>query len=172
MDELDKALAVALKGDAAAAAVQSLREQVAAWGLALPPATPFACDFGLGRFDEIGEVEVWVANEVAAGYCGKFLFVRDGQTCPMHCHRTKHETFYLVKGQVRMDCGGVVRTMGAGDVLPVPPGVRHAFTGMGPALLLEVSMPCVVDDNVFDDDRIPIGANWRGRNHEPHTRSV
>jgi mannose-6-phosphate isomerase-like protein (cupin superfamily) len=163
VDELDKALSVALTGAAAAAAVRALREQAAAWGLVLPPATPFACDFGLGRFDEIGEVEVWIANETAAGYCGKFLFVKDGQTCPLHCHRTKHETFFMVKGQVRMVCGGRTWSMGTGEVLPVPPGVQHAFTGLGPALLLEVSMPCIVDDNVFADERIPIGANWRGR---------
>ncbi len=161
MDELDKALAVALRGEAAAAAVQALRDQVQAWGLALPPAPPFACDFGLGRFDEIGEVEVWIANETRAGYCGKFLFVKDGQTCPMHRHRIKHETFFVVKGTVRMVCDDVPRTMGPGDVLPMPPGVRHAFTGIGPALLLEVSTPCLVDDNLFDDPRIPIGGNRR-----------
>jgi mannose-6-phosphate isomerase-like protein (cupin superfamily) len=69
----------------------------------------------------------------------------------------------MVKGQVRMVCGGRTWSMGTGEVLPVPPGVQHAFTGLGPALLLEVSMPCIVDDNVFADERIPIGANWRGR---------
>lgn len=162
MDELDKAQAVALRGRDAEAAVRAMQDQVSAWGLALPATPPFACDFGLGRFSEVGEVEVWIANEVAAGYCGKFLFVQDGQTCPLHCHRQKHETFYIVKGEVRMACGGSTRVMHPGDVLPVPPGVRHSFTGVGPALLLEVSMPCLVDDNVFDDRRIPIGANWRG----------
>jgi mannose-6-phosphate isomerase-like protein (cupin superfamily) len=163
MDELDKVQAVALQGAQAAQAVQALREQASAWGLALPPTPPFACDFGLGRFAEIGEVEVWIANEAVAGYCGKFLFVQDGQTCPLHCHRVKHETFYIVKGDVRMVCAGVTRVLHPGDVLPVAPGVRHAFTGIGPALLLEVSMPCVLDDNVFADERIPIGSNWRGR---------
>jgi mannose-6-phosphate isomerase-like protein (cupin superfamily) len=162
MDELDKVQAVALQGAAAARAVQALRDQAAVWGLTLPPAPPFACDFGLGRFDEIGEVEVWIANEAAAGYCGKFLFVKDGQTCPLHCHRVKHETFYMVKGEVRMVCGGVTRVLRPGDVLPVAPGVQHAFTGIGPALLLEVSMPCVLEDNVFADARIPIGAKAAG----------
>jgi quercetin dioxygenase-like cupin family protein len=50
--------------------------------------------------------------------------------------------------------------MAPGDVLPVPPGKPHAFTGVGPALLLEVSKPCRVDDNYFDDRRIPIGGNY------------
>lgn len=163
MDELDRAQAVALRGREAEDAIRALRDQVSAWGLALPSTTPFACDFGLGRFREVGEVEVWIANEVAAGYCGKFLFVQDGQTCPLHCHRQKHETFFIVKGEVQMRYGEETRLLQAGDVLPVAPGEQHAFTGVGPALLLEVSMPCLIDDNVFADDRIPIGANWRGR---------
>jgi D-lyxose ketol-isomerase len=53
--------------------------------------------------------------------------------------------------------------MGPGDVLPVEPGRQHSFTGRGPALLLEVSTPCVVDDNDFADPAIPIGGNRQRR---------
>ena len=96
-------------------------------------------------------------NETQAGYCGKYLFVFDGQTCPQHRHTTKHETFFVVKGQVRMQFGERAFNLGEGDVLPVPPGTFHSFTGLGPALLLELSMPCEIDDNDFADQRIPIG---------------
>jgi mannose-6-phosphate isomerase-like protein (cupin superfamily) len=157
MDELDKALAIALTGEEADAAVEAMRRQVAEWGLALPDSPPFVCDFGLGRFAEIGEIETWIANETTAGYCGKLMFVFDGQTCPRHHHRTKHETFYILKGRVRMVVGEDAREMGEGAVLPVAPGTRHSFTGIGPALLLEISMPCLVDDNCFADPDIPIG---------------
>jgi mannose-6-phosphate isomerase-like protein (cupin superfamily) len=157
MEELDKALAIALTGAEADEAVAAMREQVAEWGLALPDSPPFVCDFGLGRFGEIGEIETWIANETVAGYCGKLMFVFDGQTCPLHHHQTKHETFYIMKGRVRMAVGEEVREMGEGDVLPVAPGVRHSFTGIGPALLLEVSMPCVIEDNCFANPEIPIG---------------
>jgi hypothetical protein len=47
-------------------------------------------------------------------------------------------------------------------VLPVEPGVFHCFTGVGPALLLELSMPCVVEDNEFADPHIPIGRRRHG----------
>jgi len=90
-------------------------------------------------------------------YCGKYLFVFDGQTCPEHGHRRKHETFFVVKGKVRMRCGGRAKVMTEGDVLPVPPGRKHSFTGIGPALLLELSMPCEIADNSFSNPRIPIG---------------
>ncbi len=60
----------------------------------MPPHEPLVSDFGLGDFYETGLIEYWVANEIQAGYCGKLLFVFGGQTCPMHWHKRKHETFF------------------------------------------------------------------------------
>jgi mannose-6-phosphate isomerase-like protein (cupin superfamily) len=162
MDELDKGLSISLHGPEAEAAVARFREQLAAWDLAMPPVEPLVLDFGLGEFERTGLIEYWVANELDAGYCGKFLYVHDGQTCPEHSHREKMETFYIVKGRVRIDYNGEPREMRPGDVLPVPPGDRHAFTGIGPALLLEISKPCVIDDNYFENRQIPIGGNYGG----------
>jgi len=164
MRELDKGLEIALKGPEAEEALSTYRRQIEAWGLAMPPAEPLVLDFGLGDFQRVGLVECWIANEVEAGYCGKFLFVVDGQTCPMHHHRVKHETFFIVKGRVRMTCDGTEREMIEGDVLPVDPGGAHRFTGIGPALLLEVSKPCMIDDNYFENTAIPVGGNYGGRN--------
>ncbi len=132
----------------------NIRNQVAAWGLIMPPVTPLPLHFGLNRFMEIGETEFWVANETDHGYCGKFLFVFDGQTCPYHHHRMKHETFFIVKGTVRMKVGEEEHLLHESDLLAMPPGVGHSFTGVGPALVLEVSMPSILQDNFFADKRI------------------
>ncbi len=157
MDELEKGLAISLHGQARADAIDTCRRWMETWQVALPPAEPLVLDFGLGKFGETGLVEYWIANETEAGYCGKYLFVVDGQTCPQHRHHTKHETFFVIKGRVRMAYGDQVLEMGEGDVLPVVPGRFHRFTGIGPALLLELSSPCKIDDNQFSDPRIPIG---------------
>ena len=106
-------------------------------------------------------MEFWIANEMDAGYCAKYLFVFDGQTCPRHHHREKHETFFLVRGELKVHFGDDVRGMVPGDTLPIPPPVPHSFTGVGPALLLEVSKPCVIDDNYFQNTRIPFGGNYQ-----------
>jgi mannose-6-phosphate isomerase-like protein (cupin superfamily) len=124
------------------------------WGLTMPQVDPLVMDFGLGRFAEIGEIEFWVANEEAAGYCGKFLYVADKQTCPYHQHHHKHETFFVLKGRVRMVIDDVERVLSEGDTLVMAPGIRHSFTGIGPALLLEVSMPSARQDNFFADQGI------------------
>lgn len=163
MKELDKGLEISLKGPKAREALSSFRSQIEAWGLAMPPTEPLVLDFGLGNFAKFGLIEFWIANEIEAGYCGKYLFVFDGQTCPMHQHKEKHETFFIVKGRVRITCDDVTREMGEGDVLPVGPWKYHSFTGLGPALLLEISKPCLIDDNYFENGEIPIGGNYRGR---------
>ena len=144
-----------LTGDERRRALEHCHAVIASWGLTMPSTLdPLALDFGLGRFAEIGETEFWVINEEQAGYCGKFLFVDDGQTCPYHNHARKHETFFLLKGRVRMVVDGGERIMEEGDTLVMEAGRRHAFTGIGPALILEVSMPSTRGDNFFADRAI------------------
>ncbi len=135
-------------------ALAACLETIAGWGLTMPAVEPLPLDFGLGRFDETGEIEFWVANEEAAGYCGKFLYVADRQTCPYHRHAVKHETFFVLKGQVRMVVDDEEKVLRQGDSLVMPPGQHHSFTGIGPALLLEVSMPSIRHDSFFADEQI------------------
>jgi quercetin dioxygenase-like cupin family protein len=159
MEELDKGQAVGLRGREAKKIVARVRRQIEAWGLAMPATEPLVFDFGLGDFANTGEVEFWIANEVEAGYCGKFLFVFAGQTCPSHHHRDKLETFFLVRGRLRVMYDGSERILRAGDTLRVETGRKHSFTGIEASLLLEVSKPSIIADNYFENPDIPIGGN-------------
>jgi quercetin dioxygenase-like cupin family protein len=144
-----------LRGPDRERAVARCHEVIASWGLTMPAGfDPLVLDFGLGRFAEVGEIEYWIANQESAGYCGKFLFVDDGQTCPYHRHELKHETFFVLKGRLRMVVDGAEQILAEGDTLVMPPGQRHSFTGIGPALVLEVSMPSRRVDNFFADPAI------------------
>ncbi len=161
MEELKKGLKISLHGVEAQKAVERVYQHIQDWGLVLPHVDPLVMDFGLGDFENIGEVEFWIANETEAGYCGKFLFVFDGQTCPKHYHKEKLETFFIVKGSVNMFYDGEEFEMREGDVLRVDVGKYHRFTGIGPCLLLEVSKPSIIADNYFENINIPIGGNYR-----------
>ena len=169
MNELKKGLDISLKDAPAREALARFRKQLKAWRLAMPRVKPLVLDFGLRRFDDTGLIEYWIANETKAGYCGKYLFVFDRQTCPMHRHRTKHETFFIVQGKVRMRSGGRSWIMKPGDVFPVPRWTYHSFTGIGPALLLEVSTPCAISDNYFENTAIPIGGNFKPSSRSQNT---
>jgi mannose-6-phosphate isomerase-like protein (cupin superfamily) len=163
VDELDRGLAIAVTGPARDAALAACARQLAAWNAVMPAVEPLVLDFGLGDFDRTGLIEYWIANEIEAGYCGKYLFLFDGQTCPRHHHRGKLETFYIQHGTVRMEYDGRQWNMKPGDVLRVETNHPHQFRGVGPALILEVSRPCLIDDNYFADPRIPVGGNRAGR---------
>jgi mannose-6-phosphate isomerase-like protein (cupin superfamily) len=143
-----------LSGVAREKALAYCYETIAGWGLQMPAVDPLVLDFGVDDFARIGEIEFWLANEEKAGYCGKFLFVIDGQTCPYHYHKIKHETFFVVKGKLQMIIDNQPRMMMEGDVLVMEPGTTHSFTGIGPALLLEVSMPSHQGDSHFEDKRV------------------
>jgi D-lyxose ketol-isomerase len=160
MEELDKGLSLSLPESEIKDILSAFQSQIDAWGLAMPDVEPLVLDFGLGNFEKTGLIEFWIANEVEAGYCGKYLFVFDQQTCPIHHHNDKLETFFIVKGKVTMKYEGETLRMSPGDVLRVERGKAHSFTGEGAALLLEVSKPCLIDDNYFENRRIPIGGNF------------
>ena len=162
MEELNKGLEISLSGPVADDYVEKALEQIHAWGLAMPDVAPLVLDFGLGEFDKVGEIEFWIANEIDAGYCGKFLFVFADQTCPLHMHKNKLETFFVVKGKLDLRFGDEKAVLPAGGVLRVETGVLHQFTGIGAALLLEVSKPNIIADNFFENRRIPIGGNFDG----------
>ncbi len=151
MDELLKGKNAALNPAAAEEILSRVFRQFKKWGFTPPETDPLVFDFGLGNFMETGEVEFWIANEIEAGYCGKFLFVFDGQSCPVHHHKQKLETFFILHGTVNMRYEGEERIMEPGDVLKVEREKNHGFTGVGPALLLEVSQPSILDDNYFLD---------------------
>lgn len=162
MQELNKACSIEVAGPLAEQALAAFDQQLRVWDIVMPAVKPLALDFGLGDFYRIGLIEYWIANEVKAGYCGKFLFLFDRQTCPRHHHREKLETFFIVKGTVEMDYDGNIRRMNPGDVLLVEYGKPHEFRGIGPALILEISRPCIIADNYFADPSIPIGGNYKG----------
>lgn len=159
IDELEKGLNISLRGPLADEAVRLFRRQADEWQVVLPKVQPLVLDFGLGLFEQTGLIEYWIANEAGPGYCGKYLFVSDGQSCPRHHHQTKHETFFVLKGQLEVSYGAERLVLKEGDRLPISPKVPHGFRGLGPALLLELSMPCQIEDNFFEDSRIPVGGN-------------
>ena len=77
--------------------------------------------------------ELWIHN--AEDYCGKILVLFAGKKCFFHYHKRKSETFYVQSGRLSMwtlDPTGDESTfeMGPGDVLEIPPGLRHQFTGV------------------------------------------
>lgn len=144
-----------LQGAGRQAALDRADEVLRGWGLVMPAGEPLVLHFGLETFEQVGEIEYWIANDTVNRYCGKFLFLFEGQRCPSHYHEVKDETFFIVRGQVAMTVEGAESLMEPGSVLKMLPGSNHTFAAVnGPALVLEVSLPSIEGDNFFADPRI------------------
>ena len=72
------------------------------------------------------------------------LFVRPGGFVPAHVHTSQWERFEGLSGELRFRVSGRRRTLGAGDVLEVPPGTAHGLRNVGANVahfLIELSPP-------------------------------
>lgn len=148
---------VELSGKERKKALSSAKRRLRKWGLAMPAVfSPIVFNFGRNDFSRWGHIEYWIANEEKAGYCGKFLFMFKGQTCLAHYHPKKHETFFIVKGKVKMCLKSKKLLMKPGDVLPMPQRTLHSFTALTDALILEVSLPSLKGDNIFQDKKLGV----------------
>ena len=155
MRRVDWTLDFELQGEARAEVLARAAQTLAGWNLTMPPGEPLTLHFGLHDFCRIGEIEYWIVNDQENRYCGKFLFLFDGQRCPLHHHRIKDETFFIVRGTVAMEADGEAMTLREGAVFKMAPGIPHTFAAQnGPALVLEVSLPSIPGDNFFADTRI------------------
>ena len=153
--------AIQLRGRQRAKALAFANRQCDQWGLAMPACEPLVMDFGRDDYEHLGLIEYWIANQTEEGYCGKYMFVLGGQRCPIHSHLEKHETFFIVKGKVGLTANGAEHVLNQGDSFALGPGLVHGFRGIGNALILEVSSPCYIKDNKFEDPEI---AGWAEKN--------
>ncbi len=109
-------------------------------------------DFGLGEFEKIGLILIVKVNSDL--YCSKWLLLMPGQHCPSHHHNEKTETFFILKGTVKMDLDGKVITLKPGDDITLKPGQAHSFWSDEWALIEEVSTHDEDYDSIFRDERI------------------
>jgi len=109
-------------------------------------------DFGRNNFERLGLGLVIRVSEPEYG--SKWLTVLPGQVCPNHYHKQIKETFFVLRGHVKMRMGDEVVDMKAGDKLTMAPGTWHTFTSDGGAVIEEVTTRQVKDDSYFEDPAI------------------
>ena len=116
--------------------------------------------YGLDSFDEVGLTMFTIVNR---GYCKKLLVSLPGQRHPEQMHRQKEETFHVLFGDVELTLDGQLRHCKEGDVIHIEPGVKHAFTSRGGAVIEEISSTHFADDSFYTDESI-------NRNRDRKTR--
>ena len=87
--------------------------------------------------DKIWGKEYWIHN--SEKYCGKKLILNKGKRCSLHHHKIKDETFYVQEGKVLMKLEKIERVMEFGEVIEIPRGKLHRFSGLENSILFEFS---------------------------------
>lgn len=106
--------------------------------------TPWEDPRGWGR-------EVIVIN--CADYCGKLLCFNEGAEASMHYHDRKHETWYVLEGEIMLryidtdDATPKARQLGPGDVVDIPRLCPHQVKALTKARIMEVSTPHYHEDS-------------------------
>ncbi len=87
--------------------------------------------------------EVWLAaNEQ---YCGKLLCFNKGAKFSAHFHDLKNETFYVLKGMVRLtwfkleNADEIVEVLIEGEVIDIPRLCVHQVEALEESVIIEVS---------------------------------
>lgn len=134
-------------------AVTEVRARLAAAGIILDPVLDVEiADFGLGRYASEGLGLVVRVNEPE--YCSKYLTLMSGQECPLHYHKMKKETFFVLQGEVRLWADGQIIMLAPGESFTISPGVQHTFSSMGGAVIEEVSTHDENSDSYFFNSAI------------------
>jgi mannose-6-phosphate isomerase len=101
-----------------------------------------------------GHELIWALSEL---YCGKLLFVREGQSLSLQYHREKDESWLIQAGKARIELGNVDEgtrvegAVGPGAAFRYRPGTVHRVTALEDTTILEVSTT-QIDDVVRLED--------------------
>jgi len=91
---------------------------------------------------------IWALTDV---YCGKVLFVKEGQSLSLQYHREKDESWLIQSGSARIELGAVGEPpefdgiVAAGAAFHYRPGTVHRITAVEDTTILEVSTPHLDD---------------------------
>jgi len=109
-------------------------------------------DFGKNNYETLGLGLIVRINEPE--YASKWLTVLPGQTCPNHYHKFIKETFFIIRGDVRMVMDNDELEMKSADKVTLPVGTWHKFSSTNGAVIEEITTHQVTDDSYFEDPTI------------------
>jgi mannose-6-phosphate isomerase len=98
---------------------------------------------------------VWAFTD---DYCGKLLFIREGEQLSLQFHNRKDETIYVHQGRIEIEISapGVripeSEIVTAGAAFRIRPGMIHRWRALEDSVVLEASTP-ELDDVVRLEDR-------------------
>ncbi|MCX7946503.1 MAG: N-acetylneuraminate synthase family protein [Hydrogenophilus sp.] len=141
---------------------RTIKEFLQRHPIPLPPAADLELShhYGLERFPQYGMALLTIVNRA---YCKKLLVLLPGQTHPEQYHKQKEETFILLAGTLTLTLDGQPHHLAAGQLVTIPPGVRHALTTQEGCIIEELSTTHYPSDSYYTDPAIHANPNRKTR---------
>jgi mannose-6-phosphate isomerase-like protein (cupin superfamily) len=83
--------------------------------------------------------EIWNLNEEGKNLCNKTMILEAGEQCSLHWHKVKDEAFLIIKGRMFCELEAEHAILGPGDLVWIPQGTLHRFTGIDRVVFVEIS---------------------------------
>lgn len=106
---------------------------------------------GAENFIETGAVFIKVVNKE---YCKSYAILLPGQAYPNHYHKIKKETFFVLYGELDVNCDDKQYSLLPGELLSIERGENHAFSTSVGAVFEELSTTYVQNDSIYEDEAI------------------
>jgi len=104
------------------------------------------------KVEKVWGSELWIVNNDL--YCGKLLYLKKDYRCSYHYHKLKTESFYLLKGKVKLIINHNDIPFRKGDAVDIFPGMVHSFEGIEDSIIIEISTQHFDSDSYrFDKSR-------------------
>lgn len=106
---------------------------------------------GNKNFSQTGAVFINIINRE---YCKSYGILLPQQSYPDHYHKIKIETFYMLYGDLTINCEGNEQLLKPGDLMTVERGQSHSFHSKTGAVFEELSTTYIKNDSIYKERSI------------------
>jgi N-acetylneuraminate synthase len=106
---------------------------------------------GFDNFSAVGAAFIGVIQH---DYCKFIVAMLPGQTYPLHFHRIKDESYFILSGDLTVTVEDETHTLTKGDVLNVPRRYTHSFRTQNGCVFEEISTAYLNNDSIYEDKEI------------------
>lgn len=106
---------------------------------------------GPENFKEVGAVFISV---IQSDYCKFIVVMIEGQSYPVHYHRIKDESYFMLYGDLEVTIEEETSRLEKGDLISVPRRFTHSFATEHGCVFEEVSTAYLNNDSVYEDESI------------------
>lgn len=103
---------------------------------------------GINHIDSTGAAFISVIEH---DYCKFIVAMIPGQAYPLHYHRIKDESFFILYGELTVKLEDDIYTLTKGDILNIPRRFIHSFSTRNGCVFEEISTVYLQNDSIYED---------------------